>query len=153
ELERGGWTGEAAGSVDPRRKPETNGALVDGGRVDARGLHQRLQPGLLRARERAEAGQRERAVLVDGRDGVGERRERDAGEGPRQRLVARPEEGLAELVDDAGAAELRERVIGGPRGDHGAVRKRLAGPMVVGYDDLEPSRSRLCDLLNRRHAA
>ena len=153
QLERGARAAEPARRVDPRREPEPDGALVDPRRVDARDLHQRPEPRLLRACEGAEAGERERAVLVDERDDVGDRRERDQVEVPRQRLVARAEQRLAELVDDARAAELRERIVGRPRGDDRAVRERLARPVMVRDDDLEPARARLGDLLDRGHAA
>ena len=153
QLERGARAAQAARRVDPRREPEPDGALVDPRRIDARDLHQRPEPRLLRACERAEAGERERAVLVDERNDVGDRRERDQVEVPRERLVTRAEQRLAELVDDARAAELGERVVGGPRGDDGAVRERLARPVMVRDDDLEPARPRLGDLLDRGHAA
>ena len=137
------------GGVDPRAEPEADGARVDGGRVDAGGAHQRPQPDLLRARERAQPRDRERAVLVEQRHHVGDRRERDEIEMALRDLRVDPEERLAELVDDAGAAELRERVVGRPRRDDGAVRQRFAGPVVVGDDHLEPARPRLGDLLDR----
>ena len=57
---------------------------------------------------------------------------------PRERLVTRAEERLAELVDDARAAQLRERVVGGPRSDEGTVRERFARPVNARDDDLEP---------------
>ena len=47
---------EPAGGVEPRREPEADGRRVDGGRIDAGDAHQRPQPGLLGARERAQAG-------------------------------------------------------------------------------------------------
>ena len=72
---------------------------------------------------------------------------------PRERLVTRAEQRLAELVDDAGAAELRERILGGARRDDRAVGQRLARPVVVGDDDVEPTRSRFGDLFDRGHAA
>ena len=68
---------EPPGRVEPRREPEADGGRIDGGRVDACNAHQRPQPGLLGARERAQAAARERAVLVDERDDIGDRRERD----------------------------------------------------------------------------
>ena len=71
----------------------------------------------------------------------------------REQLAVRAEQRLAELVDDAGAAELRERVVGRARGDDRAVGQRLAGPVVVGDDDVEPARARLGDLLDRGDAA
>ena len=58
------------------------------------------------------------------------------------------EERLAELVDDSRAAELRERVLRGTRRDHGAVGKRLAGPVVVGDDHVETEPRRLRDLVD-----
>ena len=54
---------------------------------------------------------------------------------------------LGELVDDAGAAELGERVVGRTRGDDRAVGQLLTGPVVVGNDDLEPGGAGLGDLL------
>ena len=81
---------EPAGGVDPRREPEADRAGVDRRRVDARDAHQRPQPRLLRARERAQAGDRERAVLVDERDDVGDRRERDEVEVAAQRSESAP---------------------------------------------------------------
>ena len=137
---------EAAGGVEARREPEADGAGVDGGRVDAGALHERAQPGLRRARERAEPGDGERAVLVDERDDVGDRREGDEVEVTPGDLGVDAEERLAELVDDAGAAELGERVLGGPGGDDRAVGQRLARPVMVGDDDVEAPRLRLRDL-------
>ena len=153
QLERCARAAEPSRRVDPRREPEPDGALVDSGRVDTRNFHQRPEPRLLRAREGAEAGERERAVLVDERDDVGDRRERDQVEVARQRLVAGAEQRLSELVDDARAAELGERIVGRPCGDDGAVRERLAGPVMVRDDDLEPALACLGDLLDRGHAA
>ena len=46
---------EPPGCIEPRREPEADGGRVDGGRIDARHAHQRPQPGLLGARERAQA--------------------------------------------------------------------------------------------------
>ena len=111
ELERLARVAEASGGVEARREPEADGACVDGGRIDAGASHERAQPGLRRARERAEPGDRERAVLVDERDDVGDRRERDEVEVALAELGVDAEQRLAELVDDAGAAELRERVV------------------------------------------
>ena len=70
-----------------------------------------------------------------------------------ERLVADAEQRLAELVDDARPAELGERIVGRPRGDHGAVRERLPRSVVVGDDHLEAARASLGDLLDRGHAA
>ena len=135
----------------PSRKPTAPASTRRG--IDAGGAHQRLQPGLLRARERAQAGDRERAVLVDERHDVGDRRERDEVEMPLRDLGVDAEERLAELVDDAGAAELRERIVGRPRRDDRAVGQRLAGPVMVGDDHVEPARARLGDLGDGRDAA
>ena len=44
---------EPAGSVDARPEPEAHRTCVGGGRIDAGDFHERLQPRLLRARERA----------------------------------------------------------------------------------------------------
>ncbi len=153
ELESRTRPAETPRRVDARRQPEPDRALVDAGWIDAGGLHQRPEPHLLRARQRAEARERERPVLVHERDDVGDRRERDQVEVPRERLVTRAEQRLAELVDDAGAAELRKRVLGGARRDDRAVWQRLARPVVVGDDDVEPTRSRFGDLFDRGHAA
>ena len=98
-------------------------------------------------------GDRERAVLVEERDDVGDRRERDEVEMPLRDLRVDAEERLAELVDDAGAAELRERVVGRARRDDRAVGQRLAGPVVVGDDHLEAARLRLGDLRDGGDAA
>ncbi len=57
-----------------RRKPTAPASTV--GRIDRGAAHQRPQPGLLRPRERSQAGDRERAVLVEQRDDVGDRGER-----------------------------------------------------------------------------
>ena len=72
---------------------------------------------------------------------------------PLRDLRVDAEERLAELVDDAGAAQLRERIVGRPRRDDRAVGQRLAGPVVVGDDHLEAARLRLRDLLDRGDAA
>ena len=130
ELERGARMAEPPCGVDARPEPEAARARVDGRRIDAGGAHERLQPRLLRARERAQARDRERAVLVDERHDVGDRRERDEVEMPLRDLGVDAEERLAELVDDAGAAELRKRIVGRPRRDDGAVgqlRARAGG--------------------------
>ena len=153
QVESGARTTETPRRVDPRSEPEPDRALVDPRRIDPRRLHQRPEARLLCTREPAQAGERQRPVLVDERDDVRDRRQRDEVEVPRQRLVADAEERLAELVDDAGPAELGERIVGRPRGDHGAVRERLPGPVVVGDDDLEAARASLGDLLDRGHAA
>ena len=137
QLERFARVPEASGGVQARREAEPDGAGVDSGRVDAGALHERAQPGLRGARERAEPGDRERPVLVDERDDVGDRREGDEVEVATRDLGVDAEQRLAELVDDAGAAELGERVRGRTGGDDRAVGQRLARPVMVGDDDVE----------------
>src|SRR5581483_4756875 len=104
QMERGARMTEPAGSVDARPEPEADRAGVGGGRIDARDVHQRLQSWLLRARERAQARYREAAVLVQQRDDVGDRRERNEIEMALRDVGVDAEERLPELVDDAGAA-------------------------------------------------
>jgi len=77
-------TAEPPGCVDPRREAEANRLLVDGGWIDPADAHQRAQARLLRLRDAAQAEQRERAVLVDKRDDVRDRRECDDVEVPLQ---------------------------------------------------------------------
>ena len=62
--------------------------------------------------------------------------------------MVRPEQRLAELVDDARSAKLRKGIGRRARRDHGAVRQRVTGPVMVGDDDLEAERLRLGDLLD-----
>ena len=120
QLERRVGAPEPAGGVDPRREPEPDGRGVDGRGIDPRVLHQRLEAGPLRAGERAQAGDRERAVLVEQRDDVGDRRERDEVEVRRDVDAQR----LRELADDPGTAKLRERIVRRPGRDDRAVRQR-----------------------------
>ena len=117
QLERGARVAEAARGVDARAEPEAARARVDGRRVDAGRAHQRLQARLLRAGERPQPRDRERAVLVEERHDVGDRREGDEVEVALRDLGVDAEERLAELVDDARAAELGERIVGRPRRD------------------------------------
>ena len=126
-----------------RRKRDRAG--VDRGRVDPARAHEGLQAGLVSPRQSPHPGGDEGAVLVQERDDVGHRRQRDEVEVAVERLRA---ERLQELEGDAGAAQLRERVRGRLRRDDRAVGKGLAGPVVVGDDDLEPRRPGLRDLLD-----
>src|SRR5687767_12432923 len=71
----------------------------------------------------------------------------------RERRAVVTQERLPELEDDAGATELRKRVVGRPRDDERTVGKALARPMVVGDDDVEPLRPRLGELLDGGDAA
>ena len=150
ELERGAGMAEPAGRVDPRREPERDRARVDRGGVDAADPHERLQAGLVGSREPSHARGNERAVLVQERDDVGDRRERDEVEMAVEVVHA---ERLEQLEDDACPAELRERVVGGPRRDDRAVGQRLARPVVVGDDHLQARSARLGDLLDGGDAA
>ena len=106
----------------PRREPERDRGRVDRRRIDAGHPHQRAEPGLLRACEPAQARRRERAVLVDERHDVGDRRERDEIGVTGDRGMLGAEQRLGELDDDAGAAEIGERIVGGPRRDDRALR-------------------------------
>ena len=153
QLERLARVPEAAGGVEARREPEADGARVDGSRIDAGALHERAQAGLRRAREGAEAGDGERPVLVDERDDVGDRREGDEVEVAARNLGLDAEQGLAELVDDAGSAELGERVLGRTGCDDRTVGQRLARPVVVGDDDVEAAFPRLGHLGDGRDPA
>ena len=128
--------------------PASRPAGIDSGRA-----HERTQPRLRRSRERAEAGDREGAVLVDKRDDVGDRRERHEIEVPLGDLRIDAEERLAELVHDAGSAELRERIVGRPRRDDRTIGKRLGGTVMVGDDHVEAARGGFGDLTGGRDAA
>ena len=76
QVERGPRVAEPAGRVDARSQPEGDRAGVHGGRVDAGGAHERLQPRLVRSRQPHSRGH-ERAVLVQERNHVGHRGQRD----------------------------------------------------------------------------
>ncbi len=150
ELEGRARMAEPPGGVDAWREPEGDRACVHRRGVDAAGSHERPQAQLVRPREPLHARGHERAVLVDERDDVGDRGERDEVEVALQALHA---ECFQQFEDDARAAELRKGVVGRPRRDNRAVGKRLARPVMVGDDDLQPGRPRLGDLLHRRDPA
>ena len=118
-----------------------------------RDAHQRAQAGLLGLREPPKPDERERTVLVDERDDVGDGGERNDVEVPLEEWMARAEQRLRQLPDDTGAAEPGEGILALERGDDGAVREGLAGPVVIGDDDVEPQPPRLGDLLDRGDAA
>jgi hypothetical protein len=149
QLEGGARMSQTACGVDPRREPETDCALVDARRIDPRDLHQRAQPGFLRARERTQSRERERAVFVDERNNVGDRRQADQIQMPFEIDAER----LRQLVDDPRAAELGERILGRPRCDDRAVGKHLSRTVVVGDDDVETERPRARDLVQCRDPA
>ncbi len=87
------------------------------------------RPGFCVCAEPPQPGERERAVLVEERDDVGDGRERDEVEVPVEERVPGPEQRLGELPDDARPAEPGERIRALQRGDDGAVREasRRAG--------------------------
>ena len=130
-VERSLGTAEPAGRVDARREPESRSTLVDGGGIDAADAHQRPQARLLGLREPPQAEKRERAVLVDERHDVGDRRERDDVEVPLEERMVGAEQRLRELPDDAGAAQARERIVALQRRDDRAVGER---PRPAGGD-------------------
>jgi hypothetical protein len=109
QRERRFGSPEPAGGVDPRREPEPDRALVARRRVDVRDAHERPQPRLLRLGQPPQAGERERAVLVEEGDDVGDGRERDEVEVPVEERMPGAEERLGELPHDAGPAEAGER--------------------------------------------
>ena len=82
QLERRLRPAEPPRRVDARRESKADRTFVARRRIDARHAHQRAQPGLLRLSEAAQPAQRERAVLVDERDDVGDSREGDDVEVP-----------------------------------------------------------------------
>ena len=130
-------------SRKPTAPSSTTAGSTRAARISAR------RPGRVVVASRSQAGDRERPVLVDERDDVGDRRERDEVEVLLERRAG-AEQRLAELVDDAGAAELRERVVGGPGGDDRAVGQLVAGAVVVGDDHVEPGGARLARPPRRR---
>ena len=145
-----GWPSRPAALIrGASRKPTAPVSTVAGSTpADA---HERLQAGPVGPREPPHPGGDERAVLVE-RAGRRRRRSR-ARRGRGWRSSSSAPSASSELVDDAGAAELRERVVGRPRRDDRAVGQGLARPVVVGDDDLEPRRPGLRDLLDGRDPA
>jgi hypothetical protein len=146
QPERSLRSAQPARSIDPRREPEANGLLVDGGRVDAADPHQRAQSRLLCLGDAAQPEQRECAVLVDERDDVGDGRERNDVEVPFEEWMLDTEQRLRELPDDGGAAQALEGIVALQRRDNRARRERLGGAMVIGDDHLEAERARVLDL-------
>ena len=72
---------------------------------------------------------------------------------PGERRVVRAEQRLRELVNDAGAAQLRERVRRGLVATIGQSGSVVTRAMVVCDDDVEPERTGLGDLLDGRDPA
>ena len=141
---------EPAGGVDARREAEADRRDgVDRRRVDMRAPHERLQPGPPRA-TRAPGGRPSRERGSRRRSGTTSATVASATRSSWRRTagLVGAEERLAELVHDAGPAELRERIVRGSRGDDRAVGQRRARPVVVGHDHLEPEGLRLRDLVD-----
>ena len=131
-----------------RRKPIAPASTVAGS-TRAAPMSAR-SPGFVVTASRFRPARDEPAVLVEKRDDVRHRGERDEVEPAVE--VCRAER-LRELVDDAGSAELGKRIVGRTRRDDGAVGKRLARTVVVGDDDVEPQLLGVRDLLDRRDPA
>src|SRR6266516_3686852 len=132
QLERGLRMAEPPGRVQSRGEAKADGGGVDGGRIDPGNRHQLAKPRLLRARERAQAGDREAAILVDERDDVGDRGDCDEVEMAKQRLGVRSQERLPELEDDSGPAKLAEWIAVATVGpDEGTFRQFFGRPVVV----------------------
>ena len=134
-------------SRKPTEPSSTAAGSTPATRISAR------SPGFCVWARRRRPSERERAVLVDERDDVGDGRERDHVEVPVAERMLLAEQRLRELPDDAGAAEARERVVALQRRDDRARRELLGGPVMVGDDDLEPERARVLDLGDRGDAA
>jgi hypothetical protein len=107
----------------------------------------------LRGGERLEARGGERSVLVQQRHDVGDGRKRDEVEPAPHGLALAAEQRLRELVHDARAAQLGERVARRPRGDDRTVGERVTRAMVVGHDHVEATGARGGHLLDRRDPA
>ena len=139
---------EPARGVDPRSEPEADSTGVDGGGIDLGGAHERLQAGLLRRRQPAEPLDRKRPVLVHQRHDVGDRRDRDDVGMRTERLGIAPEQGLAELVHDARAAQLREGVVRRPCGNDWTCGEPVGRTVMIGDDDLKAEPLGLLDRLD-----
>ena len=148
QLERRARPAEAARCVDARREPEADRALVDPrpGRR-ARPSSARAAPASASARGRA--GPRARAPGSRPRAG----RRRRSSRARRGRGGARAPRCPGRAAPRRACRRLRcrrARGTGSPRagGDDGAVRQRLARPVVVRDDDVEPLRAGLRDFLD-----
>ncbi len=112
---------QAPRRVQARGEREGDGALVDLAGVHPRDRHQRTQPGLGRARQRAQPAADERAVLAHQRHDVGDRRQRHEVEVVLELAILAAAGGeqqrLRELVGDRGRAQLRAGVAA-QRGVH-----------------------------------
>ena len=142
-----GWPSRPAALIrGASRKPTAPASTAAG--IDVRPAHQRAQPRLLRRGQPPQPLDCERPVLVDERDDVGDRRERDDVEVAREHAES-SRAAPAELVHDAGAAELGERVVGRPRGNDGQSGSCSPGRWWSVTTTSRPSRFASCDLLHR----
>ena len=146
------------GGVDPRRQPEPDRPGVHPARVDARHLHQRLQPGLAGRGEHAQARAHEPAVLPHERDAVGDGGQRDDVEVGVRRggIHARPlEQRPREHVRHARRTQLRTGVSADARVHDRRVRQPAVGArrVMVGDHDVHARRAGRGDLLHRRDRA
>ena len=66
-----------------------------------------------------------------------------------QRVGVGAQERLTELVDDAGAAQLRERIRGRASGDDRTLGQLVRRTVVIRDDHLEPEAPRLAHLRDR----
>jgi hypothetical protein len=66
---------EPTRGVDPRREPEADVSGVDDRGIHPRGLHQRLEPGLLGSLKPSQPRDRKGTVLAHERDDVRDRRQ------------------------------------------------------------------------------
>ena len=158
QLEAGIRAVQPPGRVDARREPEPDGAGVHPARVDARDVHQRLEPRLAGRCEHAQPGAHQPAVLADQRDAVGDGGERDqveVGVGGFRVLPGRLQQRPRELMRDAGGAQLRARVAADGRVHDRRVRQPPVGArrVMVGHDHVHARRPRRRDLVDRRDRA
>ncbi len=118
-----GWPRRPAALMrGPSRKPHAPASTVAGSTPAAR--MSACRPGFcVRASARSPAIASARFSSSE-RNDVGDRGERDQVEMPPRHVGVDAEERLAELVDDAGAAELGERIVGRPRCDDRAIGQR-----------------------------
>ena len=147
ELERRVRARQPAGGVQPRGEAEADRAGVELARVGLRDPQQGAQPRAPRAGQRGQPGADEPPVLAAQRHAVGHRGQGDEVEvvvGARRIAARGRQQGGAELVGDAGGAEVRARVAAERRVDDRRVRAAAvgAGGVVVGDDDVQAGGAR-----------
>ena len=164
QLQRELGMAEPAGGVDARRQAKAEIGRADARRIDAGRDHQRAQARAIAASEAAHASSHERAVLIDQRHDIGDRRQRDEIEqllelerhvGRVAAMAARPER-LRQLERDARAAQLGERIALGVRpagSDDRRGGKLIGSPVVVGDHDRDAPLSCAIDGIDGRDAA